>query len=476
MSPSLTHLVLLPAYNPGPRLAGVVAEVLRHWRPVLLVVDGSTDGSHLPVVAMAEQEPGLRVLVMPRNGGKGAAVLAGLRDAVAQGFTHALVMDADGQHPAASIAGFMAASQHQPGAMILGRPIFGPDVPPERLYGRKLSTGLVRFETLGPAIADPLFGFRVYPARPLLDVMAPRRGGRRYDFDTEAAVRLFWSGMPAVNLAAPVRYFRPSEGGVSHFHYGRDNLRLAWMHTRLITELLLCRFPAVLRQRRQMARLAAVVAPVLLLLSGLLASETAARAAEEPPLISTEHRLVLEPVDPAWRDVLAGLDQRATVDAPFEEHRWFPFRKKPVVLKGEVRIDAARGLSLYYREPKESIVIIDRLGMLLRQGGRETTPPADARAGAANEALLHILRFDFASLAAGFELYGRRTDKAWTLALVPRAEELRRTLGAIIVSGEADLVRRIELRRSAVQRVEIFVGDPRATAPFTAEELHRFFR
>jgi glycosyltransferase involved in cell wall biosynthesis len=476
MSPSPTHLVLLPAYNPGPRLPGVVAEVLRHWRPVLLVVDGSTDGSHLPVVAMAEQEPGLRVLVLPRNGGKGAAVLAGLRDAVAQGFTHALVMDADGQHPAASIAGFMAASMREPGAMILGRPIFGPDVPSERLYGRKLSNGLVCFETLGPAIDDTLFGFRVYPARPLLDVMAPRRGGRRYDFDTEAAVRLFWSGLPAVNLAAPVRYFKPSEGGVSHFHYGRDNLRLAWMHTRLITELLLRRFPALLRQRRRMAKLSAMVVPFLLLLSGLLASATAARAAEEPPLISAEHRLVLEPVDPAWRDVLAGLDQRSTVEAPFEEHRWFPFHKKPVVLKGEVRIDAARGLSLQYREPKESLVIIDRQGMLLRQGGRETTPPADARAGAANEALLHILRFDFASLAAGFELYGRRTDQAWTLALVPRAEDLRRTLGAIIVSGEADLVRRIELRRSAVQRVEIFVGDPRPTAPFTAEELHRFFR
>ena len=246
------------------------------------------------------------------------------------------------------------------------------------------------------------------------------------------------------------------------------------MHTRLITELLLHRFPSVLRRRRQLARLSATT--VLLLLPGLLVFATATSAAEEPPLVSAEHRLVLEPVDPAWRDVLAGLDQRATVDAPFEEHRWFPFRKKPVVLKGEVRIDAARGLSLHYREPQERVVIIDRQGMLMRQGGRETTPPADARAGAANEALLHILRFDFASLVADFELYGRRADKAWTLALVPRAEELRRTLGAIIVTGEADLVRRIELRRSAVQRVEIFVGDPRPPAPFTAEELHRFFR
>ncbi|MFA5056685.1 MAG: glycosyltransferase [Opitutaceae bacterium] len=476
MSPSSTHLVLLPSYNPGPRLAGVVAEVLRHWRPVLVVVDGSTDSSHLPVVAMAEHEPGLSVLVLPGNRGKGAAVLAGLHDAVARGFTHALVMDADGQHPAASIAPFMAASQREPGAMILGRPIFGPDVPPARLHGRKLSIGLVHLETLGRAIDDPLFGFRVYPARPLLDVMVPRRGGRRYDFDTEAAVRLFWAGLPAVNLAAPVRYFRPSEDGVSHFHYGRDNLRLAWMHTRLITELLLRRFPAVLRQRRRMAKLAAVVAPALLLLPGLLALATAARADAESPLVSAEHRLVFDPADPAWRDVLAGLHQRATVAAPFEEHRWFPFRKKAVVLKGEVRIDADRGLSLHYQEPQERIVIIDRQGMLVRQNGREIVPPADPRANAADQALLHILRFDFTSLAAGFEFYGRRAGPAWTLALVPRAEELRHTLGTIMVTGEADLVRRIELHRSTVQRVEILVGDPRPTAPFAAEEFHRFFR
>jgi len=476
MTPSPTHLVLLPAYNPGPRLAGVVAEVLRHWRPVLLVVDGSTDGSHVPVLAMADREPGLRVLMLPRNGGKGAAVLAGLRDAVAHGFTHALVMDADGQHPAASIAEFMAASQREPGALILGRPVFGPDVPAARLYGRKLSVGLVRLATLGRAIADPLFGFRVYPARPLLDVLGPRRGGRRYDFDTEAAVRLFWSGLPTVNLAAPVRYFSAAEGGVSHFHYGRDNFRLAWMHTRLIAEWLLWRLPALMRRRRQRARLSAAAVPLLLLLPGLLALATPARAAAAPAVIAPEHRLVLDPVDPAWRDVLAGLDRRATVDAPFEERRWFPFRRKPVVLTGEVRIDAVRGLSLHYQKPQERVVIIDRQGMLLRQGGRDTTPPADPRAGAANEALLHILRFDIASLAPSFELYGSRTDRAWTLALVPRAEELRRTLGAIVVSGEADLVRRIELRRSAVQRVEILVGDPRPPAPFTADELRRFFR
>jgi len=249
MTPSATHFVLLPSYNTGPRLTGVVAEVLRAWQPVLVVVDGSTDDGGPAMLELAQREPGLTVLVLPRNAGKGAAVLAGLHDAAGRGFTHALVMDADGQHPAASIAGFMETSRQQPGAMILGRPIFGPEVPPERRHGRKLSIGLVHFETLGTAIADPLFGFRVYPVQPLLSALGRRHGGRRYDFDTEAAVRLFWAGVRPVNVGAPVRYFTRAEGGVSHFHYGRDNLTLIWLHTRLIIELLLWRWPAALRPR-----------------------------------------------------------------------------------------------------------------------------------------------------------------------------------------------------------------------------------
>src|SRR5688572_4868383 len=203
---SATHLVLLPTYNTGPRLRGVVAEVLQHWRAVLVVVDGSTDGSEKVLAGLARADSALHVLVQPRNGGKGAAVLAGAKWARSQGFTHALVMDADGQHPAASIAEFMAASQARPEALVCGRPVFPANIPPERLHGRKLSVGLVHFELLGRGVDDPLFGFRIYPLAPLLDVLGPRRGGRRYDFDTEAAVRLVWAGVPPTNLAAPVRY------------------------------------------------------------------------------------------------------------------------------------------------------------------------------------------------------------------------------------------------------------------------------
>lgn len=251
---STTHAVLLPTYNSGPRLVEVVAEVLRHWHPVIVVVDGSTDGSDRPIRDLAAREPALTVLTLTQNSGKGAAVLAGAKVAVERGLTHALVMDADGQHPAASIGEFMQISAQQPDALVLGRPIFPKNIPPARLHGRKLSVGLVRFEIFGAGIDDPLFGFRVYPLRPLLDVLSAGRGGRRYDFDTEAAVRLAWSGVRPLNLAAPVRYFDRAEGGISHFRYGRDNLRLAWMHTRLITQLLLWRWPSVFAARRRWRR------------------------------------------------------------------------------------------------------------------------------------------------------------------------------------------------------------------------------
>jgi glycosyltransferase involved in cell wall biosynthesis len=246
---SATHLVLIPSYNPGPRLLATVKEALACWRPVWVVVDGSTDGSDAPVEELLRNEPGLQVIRRSRNGGKGAAVLTGVEAALAAGFTHGLVLDADGQHPADRIVEFMAASRTAPAALIIGRPVFGPEAPMVRLLGRKLSVALVRWEILGPGIDDPLFGFRVYPLAALAGVLHGTGGGRHYDFDAEVAVRLVWAGTPTVNLPARCRYLSPAEGGISHFHYVRDNLRMIWLHTRLLAALLLWRWPQVRRCR-----------------------------------------------------------------------------------------------------------------------------------------------------------------------------------------------------------------------------------
>jgi glycosyltransferase involved in cell wall biosynthesis len=249
---SRSHLLLIPSYNTGPRVLQTVREARAQWAPVWVVTDGSTDGSPALLQAMAVADPELRVLVLPTNGGKGAALLHGLQAAQGAGFTHALTMDADGQHPAALIPEFMQASAQRPGAMILGRPVFDASAPLLRVRGRRVSNWWTNLETLGAGIDDSLYGFRVYPITPLVDVMRGQPWMRRFDFDTEAVVRLAWRGVTPVNLAAPVRYLSTDEGGVSHFRYGRDNLLLSWMHLRLMLEFVL-RFPnlAWRRLRRQ---------------------------------------------------------------------------------------------------------------------------------------------------------------------------------------------------------------------------------
>jgi glycosyltransferase involved in cell wall biosynthesis len=245
---STSHLVLIPSYNPGAQVYATVRAAREQWQPVWVVVDGSSDGTADGLQEMAASDPGLRVLVLPENGGKGAAVLYGLDHAAAEGYTHALTMDSDGQHPAGLIPAFMAASQQHPAAMILGKPVFDADAPALRVQGRKISNGWANLETLWAGIGDSLYGFRVYPIEPLRQVMRGQRWMRRFDFDPEAVVRLCWHGVRPVNLPAPVKYLRADEGGVSHFNYLRDNTLLTWMHIRLVLGFVL-RLPLLLLRR-----------------------------------------------------------------------------------------------------------------------------------------------------------------------------------------------------------------------------------
>jgi len=245
---STTHLVLIPSYNPGPKVLDTVRAALAQWAPVWVVVDGSTDGSAERLQALAGEVEGLTVIVLPENRGKGSAVLEGITQAAAAGFTHALTMDSDGQHPADLIPAFMAASQAKPAAMVLGKPVFAADAPALRVNGRKVSNGWANLETLWMGIGDSLYGFRVYPILPLIKVMRANRFMRRFDFDPEAVVRLCWAGVRPVNIDAPVRYFRADEGGVSHFRYLRDNTLLTWMHARLFLGFLL-RLPLLLLRK-----------------------------------------------------------------------------------------------------------------------------------------------------------------------------------------------------------------------------------
>jgi glycosyltransferase involved in cell wall biosynthesis len=250
---SNSHIVLIPSYNPGPKVFATVRAALDHWAPVWVVIDGSTDGSVELLEAMAATEPALCVFVLPANRGKGAAVLFGLHEARIQGYTHALTMDSDGQHPAECIAAFMQASVAVPDAMVLGCPVFDGSAPGLRVKGRKISNWWANLETLWAGIDDSLCGFRVYPIGALIEVMGGQPWMRRFDFDVEAVVRLCWRGVRPINLPAPVRYFRPEEGGVSHFNYWRDNALLTWMHFRLFCGFIL-RLPLLAARPRHHLR------------------------------------------------------------------------------------------------------------------------------------------------------------------------------------------------------------------------------
>jgi glycosyltransferase involved in cell wall biosynthesis len=245
---STTHVVIIPSYNPGEKVFETVRTAREQWDPVWVVVDGSTDGTAEGLQAMARDDAGLRVLVRATNGGKGAAVLDGMIEAQKLGYTHVLTMDSDGQHPADRISAFMTASAAAPDAMVLGEPVFDTSAPSVRIMGRKICNWWVNLETLWTGVHDSLFGFRVYPIAPLVGEMRARGSMRRFDFDAEAVVRLSWRGVTPINLPAAVRYFPPEEGGVSHFHYWRDNVLLTSMHARLFIEFLL-RLPVAILRR-----------------------------------------------------------------------------------------------------------------------------------------------------------------------------------------------------------------------------------
>jgi hypothetical protein len=146
----------------------------------------------------------------------------------------------------------MATSAAKPASMVLGVPVFDASAPSVRVKGRRISNYWANVETLGAGIHDSLFGFRVYPAGPLVRIMNSHFWMRRFDFDVEIVVRLSWSGVEAINLPAAVRYFRPEEGGVSHFNYLRDNVLLTSMHIRLFSGFLL-RLPFLVARRARQA-------------------------------------------------------------------------------------------------------------------------------------------------------------------------------------------------------------------------------
>jgi glycosyltransferase involved in cell wall biosynthesis len=230
MSAAHRPCVLVPTYDNPATIRGVVESARRYVDDVVVVDDGSGAEGRRAVDELAEQSLA-HVVHRPRNGGKGAAVKTGFLAARELGCTHALQVDADGQHETSDIPRFLDASRAEPGMLVLGEPMFDASAPKARLIGRKITQFWTNLETFGRVIHDPMCGFRVYP---LEAAIAARAWGNAMDFDPEIAVRLIWSGMRVLNIPTRVRYVSAADGGVSHFRMGRDNMLISWMHTRMV--------------------------------------------------------------------------------------------------------------------------------------------------------------------------------------------------------------------------------------------------
>jgi len=211
---------------------------------------------------------------------------------------------------------------------------------------------------------------------------------------------------------------------------------------------------------------------VLALLLGLAAEPLPAAPPPNPgPL------LVAGKNDAAWEPLFAALAGQGAVFSRFTERRWFPLRTQPVVVAGEMRLAPGRGLSLHYARPDDRTVIVDTHGLALRDAaGRTRDGPPDPRAGAAIGALLPVLRFDRAELAKTFALSAARDGADWRLDFAPQDPAVARTIGQIVVFGSGGAVQRIELRRSAHQRIEIEIGETATHVVFSAADLARYFR
>lgn len=225
---------LVPTYD-NPRTVRGVVETLRTWLPDVLVVDDGSGPDGRAAIEALGSDGLAQVLTLSRNRGKGAALKAGFAHLLERGFTHAMQVDADGQHDLQQVPVFLAAAQREPTALVLGYPLYDATVPTLRLKARALTRFWVDIEVGGPGrIRDALIGFRVYP---LATALAVGARGNRMEYEVEIAVKMARAGVPMRNLPVGVRYLTRAEGGVSHWRPFGDNVRLSWMHARLCTAI-----------------------------------------------------------------------------------------------------------------------------------------------------------------------------------------------------------------------------------------------
>ncbi|MEQ8285291.1 glycosyltransferase [Thalassospira sp.] len=235
---------VIPTHNHSTMLESVVKRIREHDIPVFIVDDGSDAQTQTVVADLHAPNDGIFCQRLDDNAGKGVAVMTGMAGAARHGFTHAFQIDADGQHDLDRISDMIEIATKSPAALVTGLPVYDDSIPTGRKIGRWITHVWVWIETLSLHIRDSMCGFRVYPIGPSLDVWRRHGIGHRMDFDTEIMVRLFWQGVPVIHVPTNVTY---PLGNTSNFRMWRDNVRISWMHTRLVCGML-ARLPRYIAQ------------------------------------------------------------------------------------------------------------------------------------------------------------------------------------------------------------------------------------
>lgn len=224
---------IIPTYRHATALPSLCAALRPQCDGVIIVDDGNQEPERAAIAALHAPATGVEVVRLAENSGKGGAMTAGFRAAITRGFSHALQIDADGQHDIGDLARFIGAAQAHPNALICGQAVYDESVPPARKIGRYITHFWVWVETFSFDIADSMCGYRIYPLDPVGRILEHTRLGARMNFDTEIAVRLHWRGLKVINI--PTRVIYP-EGNISNFQMVRDNVRISLMHAGLVLQ------------------------------------------------------------------------------------------------------------------------------------------------------------------------------------------------------------------------------------------------
>lgn len=236
MTTAFNPCLLIPVYNHEKPLPGIVKRLLPYGLPCVLVDDGSKASCATVIKQLAEEYPWVQSVRHDINRGKGGAVKTGIAWAKDKGYSHAVQIDADGQHDLNDLDRFLETAQRNPEATIIGRPVFDESIPKLRFYARYLTHVWVYINTLSLQIADAMCGYRVYPVQACARLIQNSDLEERMAFDVEILVRLYWQGVAMVSIPTRVGY---PQDGVSHFRGLEDNLRISLTHARLFFGMLL---------------------------------------------------------------------------------------------------------------------------------------------------------------------------------------------------------------------------------------------